>query len=419
MNKTCSAFLVAFWATAAVAVQPTATVTGVANDVQTGFTIIDYALADGPAIVTFEVLKDGLPIDRRHLMSAAGDVNELVSGTTGRIYWQPRGANGIGDATSGSLRFRVKAWRKGAPPDYMVVDLRNRNKRYYYETEAELPYGVDSPRYRVNFVVMRKIPAAGASFSMGSPVYSTTSSELGRGEGETLHRVSLTNDYYMSIFELTHGQFRMYRGYVQKPDGYGAIDRADPVEYVSYEEEIRGWRSNGCKWPQNGHDVSTGWLLSARTITGVFFDLPTEAQWEFAARAGSAAALPNECGQTTAEGVCPMTDRYAWYAGNANGITHNVGQKQPNAWGLYDVVGNVREACLDVWSDDNTTQREVEPVGPTTEERTQYVARGGCYADEPTSTRLAARWKEWYQTSYDTDRGVKLGFRLWCEIPND
>lgn len=412
--------LVAMLAGSGFATVPVATVTGVDHDVETGLTVVDYSLANGPAIVTLDVLKNGVSIGRKAIASAAGDVNELVSGTTGRIYWQPRSVAGIGDAKAGELEFRVKAWRKGAPPAYMVVDLRNRNTRYYYESEDDLPYGIGSPRYRVNLIALRKIPAAGATFSMGAP---NMPLEPGRGDYEQLHRVSFTNDYYMGVFELTHGQFRMYAGYFAKPDGYGPIDRLDPLEYESYEESMRGARNSGYKWPQAGHAVDgNSWLGKVRTLTGVYVDLPTEAQWEFAARAGSTTALPLGLNQepdlTLTGNVCTNTDKFAWYGSNSGGTTHHVGLRQPNAWGLYDVLGNVREACLDVWGDP-CDSAEVEPAGVRTEERTQYAARGGCFSDDAHTTRLASRWQEYYSTSHDTTRGIRLGYRLWCAVPND
>ena len=412
MKKMLSLVSILMAANLASAALPSATVTAVSVNAETGFTIIDYTLAGGPSIVTCDVLTNGVPVARRALRSMAGDVNRLVTNLTGRIYWQPRAENGAIDAAAGKMTVRVTTHRKGFPPDYMVVDLKNAARRYYYETEDELPYGIDHPRYRMNFMVFRKIPASGATFAMGSPA-----SEPGRTAGnEMLHSVSFTNDFYLAVFELTCGQFEAVKRAITYDDGF-----FNPAVKIQYENDWRGWRDHGYRWPQVGHGMDTSKLLyKLRGATGgLLLDFPTEAQWEFAARAGSPTALPDGLDQepdlSQTGNVCTNTGKYAWYSGNAAAI-QEVGLKKPNAWGLYDMLGNVREACLDVWSDDNTGFGFVEPPGLETDARTSFVVRGGAFSVGARGCRLASRDSIKYS---DASSVTDYGIRLWCQLPED
>ncbi|WP_285011168.1 formylglycine-generating enzyme family protein [Pedobacter faecalis] len=134
-----------------------------------------------------------------------------------------------------------------------------------------------------------------------------------------------------------------------------------------------------CKW------------LYART--GVFYRLPTEAEWEYASRAG--ASTEYFFGSDAAS-----LDQYAWYKGNSDNKTHPVGQKKPNPWGLYDVYGNVAEWTYDQYLPDFYTQKQVENPVAIPEKLYPHAVRGGSYSDEASMLRSAARmasdpsWKQ-------------------------
>jgi formylglycine-generating enzyme required for sulfatase activity len=123
--------------------------------------------------------------------------------------------------------------------------------------------------------------------------------------------------------------------------------------------------------------------------TGKVYRLPTEAEWEWAARAGTTTAYffgddPSKLGE------------YAWFAGNAEDRTHPVGKKKPNPWGLYDIYGNVAEWCLDHYKKDAYAELprdrlSLQPVIKPTEMRFSDAARGGSWADEPAQFRSASR----------------------------
>ena len=119
-----------------------------------------------------------------------------------------------------------------------------------------------------------------------------------------------------------------------------------PAEKVSYDM-IRG-KGEGAKWPASAAVDPGSFMGKLRARTGLCFDLPTEAQWEYACRAGSTG---NYC--RLADGIEITADtlgKVAWYADNSGNKTHPVGQKKPNAFGLYDMHGNVWEWCEDLYS---------------------------------------------------------------------
>ena len=173
---------------------------------------------------------------------------------------------------------------------------------------------------------MKKIPAG--SFLMGSPV-----GEIGREfeSNETQHRVTITRDYWLGTFEVTQEQWAAMMGY---PRVFAEANL--PVENVSWEDA-----KEFCERLNNN--------TSSTRPDGYQFDLPTEAQWEYACRAGTTTALNNGMNLTDIWS-CPNLDEVAWYDENSNGSTHPVGQKEPNAWGLYDMHGNASEWCRDAYA---------------------------------------------------------------------
>jgi formylglycine-generating enzyme required for sulfatase activity len=116
--------------------------------------------------------------------------------------------------------------------------------------------------------------------------------------------------------------------------------------------------------------------------TGQTVRLPTEAEWEYACRAGTTTAYYS--GDTEAD-----LGRAAWYGANINGSTHPVGQKEPNAWGLYDMHGNVWEWCQDYWYEEYEAGAATDPQGPDT--GTSRVLRGGFWLANPWFCRSAFR----------------------------
>ena len=175
----------------------------------------------------------------------------------------------------------------------------------------------------------------------------------------------------------------------ENPSKFKGDDR--PVERVSWFEaaEFCNRLSEMCGLPKayEGEEKNIRWL---RDSTG--FRLPTEAEWELACRAGTSGERYGEL------------DRIAWYRGNSEGSTHGVGQKEPNACGLYDMLGNVWEWCWD-WHASYPNDWESDPIGP--ERGTARVFRGGSWGGPAGDCRSARRGSyEPVRRSYD------VGFRL-------
>ena len=145
-----------------------------------------------------------------------------------------------------------------------------------------------------------------------------------------------------------------------------------------------------------------------RTFAGLDcqgYRLPTEAEWEYAARAGTQTAFyTGEITQTDCDTVDPNLNAAGWYCGNAGGATHPVGQKQPNAWGLYDMHGNVWEWVHD-WDGDYPAGDAVDPLGPAAGDN--RVRRGGLWLSDAQYARAA------FRNSLNPDNGSAnaLGFR--------
>ncbi len=205
------------------------------------------------------------------------------------------------------------------------------------------------------------------------------------------YEVTLTKPYYMGVFEVTQKQYELVTGsnpsYVS---GYTL-----PVAWVSYTM-IRGY-SSGAQWPRSSVVDASSFLGKLRARTGIAFDLPTEAQWEYACRAGT---------ETKYYWGDSMDGAYCWHAGNSSSQAHPVGTKTPNAWGLYDMSGNVWEWCLDWYG--SLSSGVTDPVGSSS--GSLRVLRGGSwgsYAFICTSSDRNHNYPS-YETSYYNHYGFRL-----------
>jgi len=246
---------------------------------------------------------------------------------------------------------------------YMIVDLTNSSTNGGITYTDDIPDGGWTDTYKTDKMVFRRIPAG--TFTMGSPT-----TEAGRLSEETQHKVALTEVFYMGLFEVTQAQWNNLMG--TWPSAYSnEDDRAThPVEKVSYAT-IRG-STNGAKWPSSSAVDSSSFMGQFRSATGsATFDLPTEAQWEYACRAGTTGAYAGTLGEMAA------------YSGNSDGSnTWSVGQLSPNAWGLYDMHGNVQEICLDWFAGDYGSSAQTDPKGATGSNvmgLALRIKRGGAY----------------------------------------
>ena len=233
--------------------------------------------------------------------------------------------------------------------------------------------------------VYRYIPAG--SFEMGSPP-----EEAGRNPDESRHQVTITRPYWMAETEVTQGQWQAVMG--SNPSRHSNCGPSCPVEQVNFFEAIdyanRLSRKAGL---EECYQVS-GASATFKGLGCGGFRLPTEAEWEYAARAGG----------TQPWAGSDDSDAVAWIGANSGGTTQPVGAKQANAWGLRDMSGNVKEWCWD-WYADYPSGSATDPTGPTG--GTLRVARGGSFGGKAAAARSAVRgWQD------PDDRLAAAGLRL-------
>ncbi|MBW1902000.1 MAG: formylglycine-generating enzyme family protein [Deltaproteobacteria bacterium] len=239
-------------------------------------------------------------------------------------------------------------------------------------------YVIPSVNYKMIHVPPR-------TFLMGSP-----STEKGRYDDEEQHPVTLTNGFYIGVTEVTQGQWKKIMG--NNPSHFKECGDNCPVEQVT--------------WSMCREFIMT---LNRKEKTRRY-RLPTEAEWEYACRAGSSLAFANGDITEIKCGHDPNLDKIGWYCGNTGVKTQEVAKKIPNPWGLYDMHGNAWEWCQDRY-DRYRPGHTVDPEGP--DSGASRIFRGGGWGLSSRTCRSAFRDK------YDPTLKCRfLGFRLVREARN-
>jgi formylglycine-generating enzyme required for sulfatase activity len=237
-----------------------------------------------------------------------------------------------------------------------------------------------------NSIGMKLVLIPKGTFQMGSPI-----EEEGASNDEEQHQVTISKDYYLGVTEVTQGQYEKVMGTNPSYHQKRVIRKSDssmyPVEQVSWEDAVEFCQKLS--------------ELPEEKKAGRVYRLPTEAEWEYACRAGSKTAF------SFGESAQSLGD-YAWFSGNAKD-PHPVGEKKPNAWGLYDMHGNVWEWCSD-WYGDYPKGAVNDPTGAR--EGSYRVVRGGSYNFGTASWRAAVR-----TSGLPSDRIVFFGFRVALSSP--
>lgn len=278
------------------------------------------------------------------------------------------------------------------------------------KTEAAMqPYKAAIPHTDVSFEMA---PIKGGEFVMGTP-----ESESGRQKDESPQRTVKISSFWMGKYEVTWDDYRLFmfsqmaKEDVNKDAVVDAISRPTrPYVEMSFGMGINGFPA--ISMTQHAANKYAEWL-SAKT--GQFYRLPTEAEWEYACRAGTTTAY--SFGDDASK-----LGEYAWFSGNSDGKYQKVGTRKPNPWGLYDMHGNVMEWTLDQYNPAAYGGLPANNPWNVSTKPYPQVTRGGSWVDEPAQLRCGARtasdpsWKMqdpqlpksiWYHTD-----AQGLGFRL-------
>jgi len=390
---------------------------------------VTYDLAGGSAIITLSIETNGVAIPDSAVTRLHGDVCKTVEPGDGKTIVWNAGADWPENVTMENARARVTAWFTNAPPQYCAVDVTggsatNSYPVYYYPSAEAVPGGVTNHLYKTLRILMRQIPPTGeAGFTMGSPV-----SETGRSsDRETQVTAVLTKGYYIGVYEVTQGQWYKVMGTWPAYWNNNDCKLTRPMEQVScydIRENTNNTADPDVNWPSNDVVNAGSFMGRLRARTGMAgFDLPTEAQWEYACRAGTTGALNDGTVNITnanSDARVGALGRYKFNGGYVGGETEPAqncttenataaaGSYAPNAWGLYDMHGNVFEWCLDRFA--YAMPGGIDPKGPDT--GTYRVQRGGAWSSGASWCRSAARG---YNNA--NARSDRTGFRLVRTLP--
>ena len=454
-NKTMEAILAAAsvaLASASFAATPEVTGGTMTQATSSRLVTIEYTLADAPAVVTLDVQTNAntsaaaddpgwTSIGGAAVANAQGDVwkkvaLDLTEGNSfnGTITWRPDLSWPDHKVADGGARAVVTAWALDNTPDYMVVDITSTaatNSQCYYPSADHLPGGLlSNQNYRQTKMVMRKIMAKDVEWTMGS-----TRLESNRQADETTHQVKLANNFYIAVFEVTQAQWvqiieELWSQIPERwhnPSKFREDGAMRPVTGFAGGDARTGLADaydSTYDWPADPNPNSFLGLL--RKKTGIDFDLPSEAQWEFAARAGNGDMKWGDgtsIGNSDEDSNLNLLGRYQRNGGrtwngssyvdypNTVGPTNGtaiVGSYVPNAWGLYDMFGNAGEWCLDWYQADITANGGNVVTVNSTNKR---VVRGGYYSSPAGNCRPAYRDSNGLDGS---SRWAQYGIRVVC-----
>ena len=367
----CSLIIIAAALVFARTVSATVTVGNVAftQDEATHDVTVTYDLSTGdgePAFVSLDVLTNGVSVGATRVKKVSGDVStaigEVVSPGTGKsIIWKARAdLPGVG---LDNAKVRVTAIATNHYEGlYLVVDLsRGTDSTYWPVQYTACKPDTNSLAFYTTELWLRRVPAG--TFAMG---YGTS------GDPSPVHNVTLSRDFYCGVVPVTRAQHAIIKG--AWPNGEDASMGRYPVSKVQYNT-IRGQN-----WPNNNKTQSGQVVTLLRNKTKLQFDIPTEAQWEYACRAGHS-------GNTLNDGSSEANDGYrylgwgqinsGWSSSSKENHWQPVALLKPSDWDFYDFYGNVLEWCRD-WYGAYSAGDQTDPPGASS--GTLRVSRGGSYA---------------------------------------
>lgn len=359
-----------------------------------------------------------------------GETKGLTSGEY-RLVWDSSASTAATaqwlTANSGKLQFSVVTAAAQQPSEYLVIDLSAGPDAESWPAERIVgkPKKGWADEYKTTKLVLKRIYAGGNGDVFSSKAGVTF--KFGCSEADQTYKCSwdfnaldgvLTNDYWIGVFELTQKQYQLITGNVIEQKNFNSGEKY-PQTDIGYYTHMRG-ETVGYRWPESS-DVDEGSLigilrkkvrLPKDIPTEWKFDLPTEAQWEYACRAGTTGPWNNggtystyiykteiKNGETVSYEGDTNLDLLGWNPANAKSSGYEVGLLLPNAWGLYDMHGNASEYCLDFNTNSGSPSNErkkKESLGPIPggyNLENPRVIKGGAYSTYWTTKEAQKYWK--------------------------
>jgi len=368
---------------------------------RSGVVSIAYTLAGAPAYVTIDVLTNGVSVGSAEAAGYSGDVNGIVQPGSRLIVWRMQDENlKRARLPEGVFSVRFSVRNANCLPDYMAVKLDDGTVAFYDSTNA-VPNGIGAAQWKTTHMLFRRIPAANVSARLG----------LGLAERAGYNSVpayvcTFEEDYYLAVYEMTQGQYMALGN--ANPSLCGQTSFANLANATHRTLHETDWPWHPVDNVTHDQSMAAGTVLTARSASGngygFTFTLPNEDQWEYACRSGcsqdiyTGARYNSYCWAVNSVYVNFQTMQNYYGGTKENGYHPQysdqiaVGQLTPNAWGLYDMLGNVREWCV-------TTR------GGTA------VLRGG--GSGMSGENMTAASRELASTTY---KDCQTGFRLVCNL---
>jgi formylglycine-generating enzyme required for sulfatase activity len=305
----------------------------------------------------------------------------------------------------------------GTDEDYIFIDLTTTDSSGNYlvtrSSNLEIIESSVNNSYMTNVIVLKKVIAAGNSFTMGS------SHETLSESNEAEHTVTFSSNFYMGVYEVTQRQW----AYVTNTNPSKFENQVRPLETVSYED-LRG-DDAVYSWPNSDEVDPNSFIGKLREKTGLRLDLPTEAEWEYVCKAGTGDRQDSSnnsynsltfSGNLEIESVselsADLSELGIFFDNNPREFdvykTTFAGMYLPNYWGFYDMHGNVWEWCNDIYEADLGSAPVTDPKGASSGDN--RTLRGGYYAGSPENTRSASRTSSRPENSSEI-----FGFRLYLK----
>ena len=357
----------------------------------------------------------GLTVFPTHF-TGDGATNTVKAGKH-KMVWDARADMGL----FASKNFQIKMYAGKTLAPYVVVDLSSGPDGENFPIRYSLTGpDISDDACRTTELWLRLIPPG--TFMMGSPA-----DELGRYDNEDLHKVTITQPFYIGVFEVTYEQYYRVKGSWMR---FGNQAQTYPVEWVRYSASWENADYDGGYAGTVRGDAGTypplGTTVHGSTFFGILraktdfngFDLPTEAQWEYACRLGTTTALNDGSNLEGITGSKNLNVLGRYYANGTQGEQKlgegadksmaKVGSYKPNAYGIYDMHGNVAELCRDIWSEHLGFTACVDPL-VSTASYNDVVIRGGAWDVGAGLCRSSTRRK-----INQNSMSHSVGFRISC-----